>query len=361
ICSGEGARAEKAPQGEPAPSRVKADATTLCDVIDEKTDAAAAFAEMKIVATRMPHFLAFTQSLKAQNYQKVIAAAVAACPVKVRSQLIDSTFHGKPLIVHHEHAEAYALATNDENPKYFRGKTDQTETPPLLAVRYHFDLIREVFGDPGLEVDMMRLVHGEQEMIFHLPLRPGDVIAPKAAIHTVEHKDSGSLLTLRFRLMREGELANETFSRYFVRRAAAGGKKSKKEAPVSTMDKPDFEETIEVRADQSRAYAEASLDNNPIHINEDIAKAAGFPGVILHGLCTLAFASQAVVNNVAGGDPTRLASIKARFSKPVLMGDRLVTCGKKVGAHDGTTGIAFETLNQDGAVVIAMGLAKVRA
>jgi len=361
VLSGEGARADKDPQDEPAESRIKTDAATLCDVIDGKTDAGTAFKDMKIVATRMADFLTFTETLKAQDHLKVIARALASCPVKVPSKLIDKTFHGTPLVVRYEHAESYAKATNDENPRYFRGKTDQMETPPVLAVRYHFDLLTKVLSDPAIEVDMMRLVHGEQEMIFHQPLRPGDVIAPKAAIHAVEHKDSGSLLTIRFRLMREGELANEAFAGYFVRRAGAGGKKKKKESPAPGIDAPDFEESIEVRPDQSREYAAASLDTNPIHVNEDIAKAAGFKGVILHGLCTLAFASQAVVNRVAEGDPTRLASIRARFSKPVLMGDVLVTRGKVVRSDGGTTEVAFEMFNQDHVPVITMGRAKVSA
>ena len=361
VWSGEGAHAEKDPQDDSATSRIKADAAVLCDVIDGKADAGAAFKEMKIVATRMADFLAFTNMLRTQDHLKVIARALAECPVKVPSTLVDRTFHGTPLVVRYGHAESYAKATNDENPRYYRDRTDQTETPPLLAVRYHIDLVKKVLSDPAVEVDMMRLVHGEQEMIFHQPLRPRDVIAPKAAIYAVEHKDAGSLLTIRFRLMREGELANEAFARYFVRRADAGGKKRKKESPVLEIDKPDFEEPMEVRADQSRDYAEASLDNNPIHIDEGIAKAAGFKGVILHGLCTLAFASQAVVNQVAGQDPTRLASIKARFSKPVLMGERLVTRGKVIGSDNEMIQVAFEVVNQDNVPVVTMGLAKVKA
>jgi len=360
VWSGEGARAEKDAAGGPVASRIRCDAATLCDVIDGKVDAGAAFEELKIVATRTADFLAFTEALRKQDHLEVIARALAECPVKVPSALIGKTFHGTPLVVGYEHGESYARAANDENPRYFREQADHVESPPLLAVRYHVDLVRKILSDPTVEVDVMRLVHGEQEMIFHQPLRPRDVIAPKAAIHAVEHKDAGSLLTIRLRLMREGELANETFSTYFVRRPGTGAKK-KKDSSVPEIGQPDFEEPMVVRADQSREYAEASLDNNPIHIDDDVAKAAGFKGVILHGLCTLAFASQAVVNTVAGGEPTRLASIKARFSKPVLMGDRLVTRVKVIASDNEMTQVAFETVNQDDVPVLTMGLAKVRA
>ena len=69
-------------------------------------------------------------------------------------------------------------------------------------------------------------------------------------------------------------------------------------------------------ADQAERYAEASGDHNPIHLDEEAARAVGLPGRILHGLCTMALAGRAV-EQVAGREPTRLA---VRFSAPVALG-----------------------------------------
>ena len=175
----------------------------------------------------------------------------------------------------------------------------------------------------------------------------------------VERKSSGSLMHLKFRLMRDGELVNEATSSYFVRARSQGRAAAKSSGQAAAFGTPDFERTVTVRPDQSRDYAEASLDRNPIHMDDDIARAAGFPGVILHGLCTLAFASRGVVAGAAGGDPERLRSIRARFSKPVLMGDVLTTRGRILEESGGERRVAFEVLNQHGAHVITGGLATV--
>ena len=74
-------------------------------------------------------------------------------------------------------------------------------------------------------------------------------------------------------------------------------------------------------------YAEASLDDNPIHVDPNTAKAAGLPDVILHGLCTMAMAGGSVVESQAGGDPLRLKRLGVRFARPVLNSSKLTTFG----------------------------------
>ena len=44
----------------------------------------------------------------------------------------------------------------------------------------------------------------------------------------------------------------------------------------------------------------------PIHLDEEFAKSVGLPGIIIHGLCTMAFTSWAAIQNLAAGDPDRL-------------------------------------------------------
>src|SRR3546814_5726767 len=65
-------------------------------------------------------------------------------------------------------------------------------------------------------------------------------------------------------------------------------------------------------------------DMNPLHIDPDAARRAGFDRPILHGLCTYGIACRAVIEGFAGWDPERLASLAARFSAPVFPGDALV-------------------------------------
>jgi acyl dehydratase len=114
-----------------------------------------------------------------------------------------------------------------------------------------------------------------------------------------------------------------------------------------------------VKENQSYLYAEASGDRNPIHVDDAVGKAAGFGGVILQGLCTMAFTSQAVIRHAAGGDPTRLKQLKVRFSKPVKPNDLLTTQGYLIDEKQDVKMVGFRTINQNGDEVIVNGYAEV--
>jgi acyl dehydratase len=116
---------------------------------------------------------------------------------------------------------------------------------------------------------------------------------------------------------------------------------------------------MEVALDQPRRYAEASLDDNPIHLDPEVAKMGGLPGVILHGLCTMAFCSRHFVEGACGGDPRRLKRLAVRFSKPVLPGQTLTTTAWKTGEQGGVSTYGFETANPEGALVVTNGVAEV--
>jgi acyl dehydratase len=72
------------------------------------------------------------------------------------------------------------------------------------------------------------------------------------------------------------------------------------------------------RADLVR-YAGASGDFNPIHWSDRVAGAVGLPGVIAHGMLTMALAARAVTGWL--GDPTAVVEYHVRFSRPVVVPD----------------------------------------
>lgn len=71
------------------------------------------------------------------------------------------------------------------------------------------------------------------------------------------------------------------------------------------------------RVDRARLvrYAAASGDQNPIHQDEDAARAVGLPGVIAHGMWTMGAAVGVVVDWL--GDPGLVLDYRARFTRPV--------------------------------------------
>ena len=116
------------------------------------------------------------------------------------------------------------------------------------------------------------------------------------------------------------------------------------------------------RADLVR-YAGASLDFNPIHWNERVALEAGLPGVIAHGMLTMALAGRIVTDWV--GDPGAVLEYGARFTRPVLVPNddegALVEFTAKVTEkrEDGAAKIAI-TAKFDGATVLGRAVAVVR-
>lgn len=83
------------------------------------------------------------------------------------------------------------------------------------------------------------------------------------------------------------------------------------------------------------AYAEASGDHNPIHQDEAVARSVGLPGVIAHGMYTLALAARYVDEEV--GEPGRIKQIGAKFTRPVVVpaeGTEVAVVGEQ--REDGT-------------------------
>jgi acyl dehydratase len=72
------------------------------------------------------------------------------------------------------------------------------------------------------------------------------------------------------------------------------------------------------RADLLR-YAAASGDGNPIHLDEEFARSVGLPGVIAHGMFTMALAGRALTAWV--GRPDAVLEFAVRFTKPVAVPD----------------------------------------
>lgn len=82
-------------------------------------------------------------------------------------------------------------------------------------------------------------------------------------------------------------------------------------------------------------YAGASGDFNPIHYRDDVAVSVGLSGVLAHGMLTMGFAVQPVVD--WAGDPARVVDYQVRFTRPVFVDPvdgALVTVVAKVGALD---------------------------
>lgn len=77
-----------------------------------------------------------------------------------------------------------------------------------------------------------------------------------------------------------------------------------------------------VTREDVRAYAAASGDRNPLHLDDDVARSAGFDGVIAHGMFTMGHLATAIAGWI--GDGAVVRRIRVQFRSPVAMGETIV-------------------------------------
>ncbi len=264
------------------------------------------------------------------------------------------TWTSEPLTLSADLALAYARATDDPNAEVAEGLV----CPPLLCVRPFHGVAMQLILDPGVGCDFTRLVHGEQDIVFHRALHPGEAVVATAEVAAIESKSSGELLVNRQVLRVGDDTVVEATSGYFIRAPRADAPKGKR-GPRKPIGLPEGEPSVVLHRTISRdlpaRYAAASADDNPIHLDSSFAKKVGLPGVILHGLCSMAVLGQAVVQQACGGQVERLARLKVRFAGMVVPGDTLTVRG-----WPGEGRVDLIVQNQAGRPVITHALAELR-
>ncbi len=257
---------------------------------------------------------------------------------------------------------AYAAATNDPIPEHRSGEL----APPVFAVVPIWEAIVAAMSGVAPAGDLLAVVHGEQDMRFHRQLTPGMVLRSRAAPVGIHPKPSGTTVVVKVESRDAGGLVVEQYMTSFFRGVDAGEPGRGETAPPHKLDdavkaaEPVAVISQKIDGDQTFRYSEASGDHMPIHLDADIARSVGLPGIIVHGLCTMAFTSWGAIEAVGGEEPRKLARLAVRFSKPVLPGEEITTRFWSVREVDGLTTYAYETTNPDGDVVIKDGLVEIR-
>ena len=106
--------------------------------------------------------------------------------------------------------------------------------------------------------------------------------------------------------------------------------------------------------DQIAAYAKASGDMNPIHLDDDFARSVGLPGVIAHGMLQMGIA--ATVAAAAAGGPEKLSRLAVRFAGMVVPGDTVTFSAERAGGGK----LDVKAVNQRGEAVLTKGVAEYR-
>ncbi|WP_182376203.1 MaoC/PaaZ C-terminal domain-containing protein [Nocardioides sp. WS12] len=260
-----------------------------------------------------------------------------------------------------ERTIAYAAATNDPIAAHLDG----TVAPPVFAVVPITMLMAETTMSVVPDELIMKILHGEHDFRFHRPIVPGDVLTVRGKVVGIEGKSSGTVVTTLLESRdATGALVNEQYFTGFFRGGVFHGTVGEP-SPAHAFDvallerEPDAVSVQKIDADQTFRYAEPAGDPMPIHLDADFAREMGLPGIIVHGLCTIAFVSHALINEFADGDSSRLKRLAVRLSSPALPEQTLTTSTWAHGTTaSGRASYAFETESDGGKYVVRDGLAE---
>ncbi len=214
---------------------IKTDKDTVIGMMGGTIDGTKAFMAGKITADNMGEMMKFASFFKLDGEAAAKAAAArgvaaptstgapteAKEPVDLR-EAIGRRYSADFVVAGGEDMVAYARATNDDNPRYIDGLDaapvrSKNVAPPIYPVRLFHPLMFKCVGDPDLELDMLRLVHGEQDMTWHRPLRPGEIVNLRAVLESVAQKSKGCVVAWRMLGIIDGDTVVEARMSVFVR------------------------------------------------------------------------------------------------------------------------------------------------
>jgi acyl dehydratase len=179
-------------------------------------------------------------------------------------------------------------------------------------------------------IDWVKLVHGEQALTIHRPLAPRGTVTGKTRVVDIVDKGAGKgALVLSERKvidkMSGAPLATLRQTTFCRGDGGFGGPPREAPPPHKLPERaPDLICDLPTRPEAALIYR-LSGDPNPLHVDPEVAKTAGFPRPILHGLATFGIAGHALLRSLCDYDPARLTALAGRFSAPVFPGETIRT------------------------------------
>lgn len=213
-----------------------------------------------------------------------------------------------------------------------------------------------------LGLDATRVVHGEQRITLHRPLPVRARVRAQARVAGLvdKGKERGALIYVETVIREEGidgPLAS-LMSTVFARGDGGFGGTG----PVLFAPHPVPGRASDLRIESPVPLNQSFIfrlcgDRNPLHVDPEFARAAGFDRPIVHGLSTYGAAVRSIMKAALGYDPDPIEHVAARFSAPVFPGERLRTLIWRDGRE-----LSFRVESIDsGRAVLDNGLVRLRA
>jgi acyl dehydratase len=184
--------------------------------------------------------------------------------------------------------------------------------------------------NPATGIDWVKIVHGEQSLRIYHPVPTAGTVVGRMRVKAIvdKGKDKGALVYQERNVIDKasGTVLATLDHVTFCRGDGGIGKSdpAPPPPPVVPESAPDASCDLPTLPQAALIYR-LCADLNPLHAEPAVAKAAGFPRPILHGLCTYGVAGHAVLKTFCAYDPEKLVGLSVRFSSPVFPGETIRT------------------------------------
>ena len=184
--------------------------------------------------------------------------------------------------------------------------------------------------NPAAGIDWVKIVHGEQALRIHRSIPASGTVIGRTRVKAIvdKGKDKGALVYLERSVVEKssGAVLATLDHVTFCRGDGGGGKSDPAPPPPPAVPEGTPDAICDLPTlPQAALIYRLCADPNPLHADPAVAKAAGFPRPILHGLCTYGVAGHAVLKTYCGYDPAKLTALSVRFSSPVFPGETIRT------------------------------------
>jgi acyl dehydratase len=268
---------------------------------------------------------------------------------------------------------AYAAVLGETDPRYF--DTEAALGPlahPLFPVCYEWPLAVECREKVIGAAIAPFSVHAEHDLVLHRLPRAGDRLTTTSRIVEVRPLKAGTLVVGRYDTVDASGAPVSTTHYGSIYRGVSGDEPSSASVMSRTATTPSpgrdasgtgwetmsgppiFMDQVEIAAGLAHVYTECARIWNPIHTDLAAARAAGLPGLILHGTALLALAVSRVIRHELGGDPARVRGLAVRFTGMVPMPSVVTVRG--YAPHDDV--LPFDAVDTAGRPVLGRGVVK---
>ena len=186
--------------------------------------------------------------------------------------------------------------------------------PPGFAAAALFavapDLLAEIYDSS--------VIHGEQTFRWNRPISIGSLLDVGGSVTRVRERGGVHFVTFEMRAVDGSDVVVSGKSIFLVSGESIPGGRSEFVRPEphhSYAGEPNPGQLSASRADLVR-YASATRDWNPVHWDHEAGVAAGFPGVVVHGLLQAGWALRIATADTGSVRP--FASARFRFRNPLL-------------------------------------------